>query len=311
MNRQVPSNSPAITLQGLSKRFKDVTALENVDLEIARGKILGFLGPNGAGKTTTIRILTGFLKPDTGVVQLLGHDMRDPAAALAARRQLGFVPEIAGLDTSATGQWLLDHLARLQGQAPVDRDLLADALALKDRDLRRPIGRLSRGTRQKINLIQGLQHRPAVLVLDEPGEGLDPLAKRALFDVLGQARERGATVFFSSHVLGEVESLCDDVALIRDGRLGRVDELDHLQRTMQRRVTLELAADTDAEAQLRALPTVSQLRLHEHRWQFHIAELDPLLKLLAELPVHDVVIEPPSLEDLFMQYYDEAATTSE
>ena len=183
-NEPVRDGTPAIALRGLSKHFSDVTALENVDLEIAPGKILGFLGPNGAGKTTTIRILTGFLKPTAGTVRLLGNDMLDPAAALEGRRRLGFVPEMAGLDAGATGTWLLDHLSRLQGQAPLDRDMLVDALALDDRDLCRPIRRLSRGTRQKINVIQGLQHRPDVLVLDEPGEGLDPLAKRSLFDVL-------------------------------------------------------------------------------------------------------------------------------
>ena len=297
-------NEPAIALRGLSKRFKDVSALENVDLEIATGKILGFLGPNGAGKTTTIRILIGFLKPTTGSVHLLGHDMLDPTAALAAHQRLGFVPEAAGLDADATGIWLLDHLARLHGQQPVDRAMLVHALALQDRDLRRPIGRLSRGTRQKINVIQGLQHRPDVLVLDEPGEGLDPLAKRALFDILGQARDRGATIFFSSHVLGEVETLCDEVALIRHGRLGLVDELDHLRRTMRRRVSLELRDNADVRTRLEALPTISDLNIQDHRWQFYIVELEPLLQLLADLPVRDVIIESPSLEELFMQFYD-------
>jgi len=300
----VRDDTPAIALRGISKRFSDVTALENVDLEMAPGKILGFLGPNGAGKTTTIRILTGFLKPTAGTVRLLGYDMLDRAAALAARRKLGFVPEAAGLDAETTGAWLLDQLGRLQGQAPVDRPVLIDALALDKRDLNRPIKRLSKGTRQKINIIQGLQHRPDVLVLDEPGEGLDPLAKRSLFDVLKQIRDRGATIFFSSHVLGEVEALCDEVALIRQGRLGLVDHIDNIRRTMQRRVTLELDEGADAEALLEKLPTVSRLSCHNRRWQFYVVEFGPLLRLLADLPVRDVVIEPPSLEDVFMQYYE-------
>ena len=227
-----------------------------------------------------------------------------PAAALAARRQLGFVPEVAGLDVTATGAWLLDHLSRLQGQAPVDRAMLVDALALDDRDLKRPISRLSKGTRQKINIIQGLQHRPAVLVLDEPGEGLDPLAKRSLFGVLERARERGATILLSSHVLGEVEALCDAVALIRNGRLGLVDDIDHLRHTLRRRVTLELEAGVDPESRLNALPTISRLSRQEQRWQFSVAEFGPLLELLAELPVRDVVIEPPTLEDVFLNYYE-------
>lgn len=304
--RNAPSRvaTPAIALRGLSKRFKDVTALENVDLEVAPGRILGFLGPNGAGKTTAIRILTGFLKPTVGRVSLLGNDMLDRAAALKARRRLGFVPEVAALDVTATGMWLLDHLSRLQGQPPVDRNELLDALALSERDLLRPVSRLSKGTRQKINIIQGLQHRPDVLVLDEPGEGLDPLAKHSLFRVLLEARERGATIFFSSHVLAEVEVLCDAVALIRDGRLGLVDDIDNIRGTMQRRVTLELAEDFGAERRLEQLPTISRLSRHNGRWLFYIVELGPLLRLLADLEVRDVAIEPPSLEDLFLQYYE-------
>jgi ABC-2 type transport system ATP-binding protein len=302
-NDPVRDGTPAIVLRGLSKHFSDVIALRNVDLEITPGKILGFLGPNGAGKTTTIRILTGFLKPTAGKVRLLGNDMLDPAASLQARRRLGFVPEMAGLDGGATGKWLLDHLSRLQAQAPVDRVMLVDALGLEDRDLCRPIRRLSRGTRQKINIIQGLQHRPDVLVLDEPGEGLDPIAKHSLFDVLEQARDRGATIFFSSHVLSEVETLCDEVALIRDGRLGLVDDIDQLRRTMQRRVTLELQTGADAEGRLRELPTIARLSRHGRGWRFYVTELGPLLGLLADVPVRDVVIEPPSLEDVFLQYY--------
>ena len=304
-------DKPAIALRGISKRFDDVSALEQVDLEIAPGSILGFLGPNGAGKTTTIRILTGFLRPDTGSAELLGYDMLDPAAALEGRRQLGFVPEVAGLDAGQPGAWLLNHLAALQGRAPVDRDQLVDALGLSERDLYRPIGRLSKGTRQKINIIQGLQHRPDVLVLDEPGEGLDPLAKRELFDLLKQTRERGATIFFSSHVLGEVEALCDDVALIRDGRLGLVDPIENLRRTMRRRVTLELAEACDAEPRLQQLPTISGLERDENRWRFQVVEFEPLLKLLAEMPVRDIAIEPPSLEEIFLQHYGAEAEPGE
>jgi len=293
-----------IALRGLSKRFGSVAVLDGIDLEIAAGRILGFLGPNGAGKTTTIRILTGFLKPTAGTVRMLGHDMLEPAAARRALRRLGFVPELAGLDAGASGAWLLDHLTRLQGEAPVDRTMLIDALALADKDLHRPIRELSRGTRQKLNIIQGLQHRPDVLVLDEPGEGLDPLARHALFDVLRQARGRGATIFFSSHVLGEVAALCDEVALIRDGRLGLVSDIGSIRHTLQRRVSLEVGEGVDVEARLELLPTVSRLARHDRRWEFYVVELEPLLGLLAELPVRDVVIEPPSLEDLFLKFYE-------
>ena len=176
-------------------------------------------------------------------MQLLGHDMAIPQAARRARSSLGFVPDAAGLDPAATGLWLLDELARLQRRPPVDRQQLIEALELRPQDLKRPMGRLSRGTRQKINIVQGLQHRPDLIILDEPAEGLDPLAKRALFDLLGAAHRRGATIFFSSHVLAEVEELCDRVALIRSGRLVTVARIDDLRAHLQRRVTVQIGGE--------------------------------------------------------------------
>ncbi len=222
-----PASPPAIDLQAVTKQYGNLTAVDRLSLTVEPGTVLGFLGPNGAGKTTTIRLLTGFLKPTSGAVFLLGHNMADASGSLAARRQLGYVPDVAGLDPTATGSWLLDDLARLQGSPPVDRAALIDALELGEHDLRRPMGRLSRGTRQKINIVQGLQHRPDLLILDEPTEGLDPIAKRALFEILEATRSRGATLFFSSHILSEVEELCDRVALIRRGRLVAVDRDQH------------------------------------------------------------------------------------
>ncbi len=303
-----PTAVPAVELRGVSKRFGERPVLDQVDLLIPRGRIVGFLGPNGAGKTTTLRILTGFLRPTTGTVRLLGHDMLEPAASLAARRQLGFVPESPGLDPAIGGGWLLDHLARLQGQAPVDRDRLIERLALGAAALEQPVGRLSKGMRQKLNIVQALQHRPALLILDEPAEGLDPLARRALFACLREARERGATVFCSSHVLADVEDLCDEVALIRSGRLLLLETVDKLRRRLQRRVRIEFApAVRDGGARLAALPGISDLVGQGTRWELRIAAVQPLLELLAGLPVADLVIETPTLEELFLRYYEETA----
>lgn len=300
----VNDSTPAIALQSVSKRYGDFEAVSDLNLRVAAGEVLGFLGPNGAGKTTTIRLLLGFLRPTAGAVHLLGHDMAAPKAALQARSQLGFVPDVAGLDPAATGKWLLDELARLQRRPPVDRDRLLDALELRSQDLRRPMGRLSRGTRQKINIVQGMQHRPNLLILDEPTEGLDPLAKRALFGLLRETHARGATIFFSSHVLSEVEELCDRVALIRSGRLAAVDRIDDLRTQMQRRVTVQFANNTpEIEQQLAALPGISTLTRTDNRWQFLTGDLMATLRLLAALPVVDVAIEPPSLEDIFLRYY--------
>jgi ABC-2 type transport system ATP-binding protein len=298
--------APALSLRAVTKRYGDLTAVADLSLDVEPGEILGFLGPNGAGKTTTIRLLTGFLRPTSGTVQLLGHDLNDGRAAMAARARLGFVPDVAGLDTTATGRGLLDDLAALQGRPPVERERIIAALDLNPGDLRRPMGRLSRGTRQKINIVQGLQHRPDVLVLDEPTEGLDPLAKRALFDLLAEARGRGATIFFSSHVLGEVEELCDRVALIRGGRLVAVDAVNRLRAHLQRRVSLVLAPDTGAEgiaARLGSTAGAGAVVERDGRWEFLADDLQAVLRLLAELPVADVIIQPPSLEEVFLSYY--------
>jgi len=301
----VNSSTPTITLEHVSKRYGARLAVHDLSLHVAPGEVLGFLGPNGAGKTTTIKLITGFLRPTTGTVQLLGSNMARRAEAQRARQQLGFVPDAGGLDPGATGKQVLDDLAALQRQPPVERATTCYALELEEADLDRPIGALSRGTRQKINIVQGLQHRPALLVLDEPTEGLDPLGKRALFDLLRQARERGTTIFFSSHVLSEVEELCDRVALIRGGRLVAVDQITALQQQLQRRVTLQLrpSAPSGAADQIAALPTVANMRQEHHVLRFTVGEVEPLLPVLAALPVADLAIEPSSLEDVFLTYY--------
>lgn len=296
--------APAIALHHVAKRYGAFEAINDLTLTVEAGEVLGFLGSNGAGKTTTIRLLLGFLRPSAGAVHLLGYDMGVPAEALLARSRLGYVPDVAGLDPAATGLWLFDELARLQRRPPTDREQLIDALELRLHDLHRPMGHLSRGTQQKINIVQGMQHRPDLLILDEPTEGLDPLAKRALFGLLRAAHTRGATIFFSSHVLAEVEELCDRVALIRNGRLAVVDRIDTLRAQMQRRVTVQFATNAvDATAQLAALPGIVDLTQIEGCWQFLTGDLPATLRVLAELPVADVAIEPPSLEDIFLRYY--------
>jgi ABC-2 type transport system ATP-binding protein len=302
---------PSISLQGVSKRFGAFEAVSDLWLEVTPGEILGFLGPNGAGKTTTIRLITGFLRPTAGTVRLLGCDMADASSALRARRRLGYIPDVAGLDPGATGLRILDDLAALQGSPPVDREAIARALALDPNDLRRPTGRLSRGTRQKINILQGLQHRPDLLVLDEPTEGLDPLSKHALFTLVREARARGATIFFSSHILSEVEALCDRVALIRAGRLVAVDRIATLRahlrsaNLLQHRATVVFGADAPAETaqRLAALPGVTGFACEESACRFNVTDLNPVLAYLATTPLEDLTIEPPSLEEVFLAYY--------
>jgi ABC-2 type transport system ATP-binding protein len=299
-------------VQNVSKRYGNRPAVSHLDLDVAPSEVLGFLGPNGAGKTTTIRILMGFIRPDSGNVRLLGRSMTDPAEAQLVRKRLGYAPDVAGLDQSVTGAAFLDELAALQGLPPLDRLSLLKALDLHPADLRRPLGHLSRGTRQKINIAQALQHRPDLLVLDEPTEGLDPLTKRAFFSLLRNAQKRGATIFFSSHVLSEVEELCDRVALIRAGRLAAVERIATLRSHMRRRVMLRLSdgAPPSVVDRLRGLPTVEGLVSAQGELRFLIGDLPPLLRLVAALPVVDMTIEPPTLEEIFFQYYGDAPLLS-
>lgn len=297
--------APALALRDVSKRYQRHSAVEAINLVVQRGEVLGFLGPNGAGKTTTIRLITGFLRPTTGSIHMFGQNMSQRIQARRARQHLGYVPDVAGLDPASTGARLLDELAALQRQPALDREQLCATLELSPHDLARPLGTLSRGTRQKINLVQGMQHRPDLLILDEPTEGLDPLGKQALFDLLQAAHARGTTIFFSSHVLSEVEELCDRVALIRGGRLIAVDRISELRRRLQRQVTVDLAAPVPEHfvQQLAALPTITNIVQTDTRWQFAVTELEPLLQLLAALPVRDLHIAPPSLADIFLRYY--------
>ena len=200
-----------------ARRGAPVHALEGLDIEVHAGEIFGFLGPNGAGKSTTIRILLGFLHPTAGAATILGHDVvRD---SLAIRRQVGYLPGGISLYDSMNGLGLLDYLADLYGRPAPLRDGLIDRLELSDADLRRPVRDYSRGMRQKIGIIQALQHDPELAILDEPTEGLDPLMQNAFLAVLEERRRAGRTVFFSSHVLSEVERVCDRVAIIRGGLL--------------------------------------------------------------------------------------------
>ena len=300
----------ALELEGVTKNYGRHPAVRGLTLSVAQGEIFGFLGPNGAGKTTTIRLLLGLLRPEAGRVHLLGCDMNSfQREALNIRSRLGFLPDSARLDGGFYGLEWLDYLAALQNVAPDQayRQFLLENLELSGTDLNRRIKTYSRGMRQKLAIIQALQHRPELIILDEPTEGLDPLAKRALFNLLSEARQQGATIFFSSHVLSEVERLCDRVALIRAGRLVAVDSIAALRDKQTRRVEITFENEpfpaVELIAKLQAATGDSPQREGE-RWRLEIkGNLNPLVQFLSQYPVKDLVIEPADLEDIFLNYY--------
>jgi ABC-2 type transport system ATP-binding protein len=301
----------AIAATGLTKHYGAVRALDDLTLEVREGEIFGFLGPNGAGKSTFIRLLLGHIHPTSGSATVLGLDIG--GAPVGLRSRIGYLPGGIALDDNLTGFRHLDDLAALSGRPPARRAALCDALELTERTLRRPIREYSRGMRQKIGIVQALQHDPELAILDEPSEGLDPLMQRAFYDILDGLRAAGRTVFFSSHVLSEVERVCDRVAIVRAGRLVEVDEVAALLERQVRRVSLRLGGPAPS---LDGVPGVSEVVASAGRLECALeGDPRPFLAAIAGAEVLDMLIEPARLEDAFLELYEgeaaaEAAGTS-
>jgi ABC-2 type transport system ATP-binding protein len=288
----------AIVAAGLVKTFGPTRALDGLDLEVSPGEVHGFLGPNGAGKTVTIRILLGLLRADRGRVEVLGGDPW--ADAVALHRRLAYVPGEVTLWPGLTGGEVIDLLGRLRGGLDrARRDELVERFAL---DPRRKARAYSKGNRQKVALVAALASDAELLVLDEPTSGLDPLMESEFQGCIRDARAQGRTVLLSSHILAEVEKLCDRVSIIRRGRTvqtGTLDELRHLTRTT---ITADTAGPPDG---LGRLPGVHGLRVDGHRISFDVDSdhLDAVVRHLAGLGVRALTAHPPTLEELFLRHY--------
>jgi ABC-2 type transport system ATP-binding protein len=299
--------STAISISGLVKTFGPTRALDGLDLEVRTGEVHGFLGPNGAGKTTTLRILLGLLRSDAGRAELLGGDpWRD---AVALHRRLAYVPGDVTLWPSLSGGEVIDLLGRLRGG--LDPKRRVELLERFDLDPRKKARTYSKGNRQKVALIAALASDVELLLLDEPTAGLDPLMEAAFRDVIADERHSGRTVLLSSHILAEVEALCDRVSIIRAGRIvesGTLAELRHLTRTS---ISAELARPADG---LAGLPGVHDLQVDgtRARLQVDTANLDEVLKHLSAAGVRSLTSQPPTLEELFLRHYqgEQAAAPS-
>ncbi|HTU78502.1 MAG TPA: ABC transporter ATP-binding protein [Solirubrobacteraceae bacterium] len=291
----------AIRAESLTKRYGETLALDRLDLSVERGEVYGYLGPNGAGKTTTIRLLLGLHRPTDGRAQLLGVDAwGDP---VSAHRRVAYVAGEPFLWPSLTGAETLVFLARLHGATDVTyRDLLVRRFEL---DTRKKIRALSKGNRQKVQLIAALATRAELLLLDEPTSGLDPLMEVAFRECAGEAKQRGQTIFLSSHILSEVEALCDRVGILRAGRLvdqGTLQELRHLG-AQHVDVTFEGRAP-----ELGPLPGVVVQRAGPNALRFEVSGgIGPLIAALAEHPVARLTSREPSLEEIFVHHYDDSA----
>jgi ABC-2 type transport system ATP-binding protein len=292
----------AIAARGLTRMYGPTVGVVEVDLDVEPGEAFGFLGPNGSGKTTFIRLALGLIRPTAGAVVVMGHDVA--ADRMGALSEVGYLPGELGLYPALTGARILDALARLHPRPPSLRDRLCALLELDGAVLRKRVREYSRGMKQKLGLVAALQHDPPLAILDEPTAGLDPVLQGRLLDWLASRADAGRTVFFSSHVLAEVEELCDRVAMVRQGRLLLVGPVAELRRARTRSVEVQFATEVDPSRY--AVPGVADVEVDGTRHRFSLAgDPKPLLAVLAELPVLDVAIERASLEDAFRDLYED------
>jgi ABC-2 type transport system ATP-binding protein len=295
---------PVVLTTGLRKSYGPVRALRGVDLEVRRGEIFGFLGPNGAGKTTTIRCLLDLIRPDGGTARVLGIDPQADPVAVQARS--GYLPGELRLNDNLTAERQLRFFSDMRG-GNADWGFAQELAQRLDLAMDRPIKNLSKGNKQKIGVVQALMHRPELLMLDEPTAGLDPLMQREVLGLIEQARADGATVFFSSHVMSEVQAVADRVAMIRQGVIVEVADTQSLIERALRHVTVTFKEPVNADA-LADLPGVAVLSRDNGT---HVSlqvegDMDDLIKALSGLPVRDLETSKPSLEQVFLRYYEES-----
>ena len=300
MKSETPSDVVLAT-NGLTKSYGKVRALRGVDLEVRSGQIFGFLGPNGAGKTTTIRCLLDLIRPDAGTVRVLGIDPQ--ANPVAVQSRTGYLPGELRLNDNMTAERQLRFFSDMRGRQ-ADWEFVRQLSERLELDLKRPIKNLSKGNKQKVGVVQALMHRPELLLLDEPTSGLDPLMQQEVLGLIGQARSDGATVFFSSHIMSEVQSVADRVAMIREGEIVQVAGTGSLIKSAVRRITIRFKEPVDT-GPLVALPGVTVFSRDDGTsitLQVE-GEVDALVKALGAYPVSDLETSRLSLEEVFLAYY--------
>ena len=288
-----------IRTERLTKFYGRARGIVELDLQVQRGEVFGFLGPNGAGKTTTIRTLLDFIRPTSGRARVLGRDCRRDSKAIRGR--VGYLPGEFTLYENLTGTQLLRFLGSLRGG--VDWAFVKTLAGRLDSDLSRPIGDLSHGNKQKIGLIQAFMHRPELLILDEPTIGLDPLMQRQFYELVAEVKADGRTMFLSSHILPEVERVCDRIGIVRDGRLVCVDSVSAIKDKSLRRIEMVFDGPVP-RGEFADLPGVRDLTIEAGRLRCTVqGSVDPLLKAAARFNVTDITSHEPNLEEIFLALY--------
>ena len=295
---------PVIRTERLTKAYGSHRGIIDVDLAIEPGEAFGFLGPNGAGKTTMIRTLLDHIRPTSGKATIFGIDTTvDP---VAIHRRIGYLPGEFALYDKLTGGQTIEYFANLRGG--VEPGYQRDLITRLDIDPSRKFKEYSKGNKQKVGLIVALQHRPDLLILDEPTSGLDPLVQQTFYEVIREAKAEGRTIFLSSHILSEVEKTCDRVAIIRDGRLVKVDRVEALRDLAHHQVELRFTGAVP-EAEFAALPGVTELQATDHTLTMRVSgSITPVVRAAAAYELVDFVSREPSLEETFLaQYGDQPA----
>ncbi len=291
----VPYATSVIEVKNLTKSYKDVLAVQHVSFEVKKGEIFGFLGPNGAGKTTTIRALLGFLRPDQGEAYILGKNIKHNIVDI--RKQVGYIPGELNLYEHLTGRQCLQYFSNIRN---TDLSLLEELLDIFQLPLDRKIKTYSRGMKQKLGIVQAFMDDPEIVIMDEPTSGLDPLLQQKFYRFLHNERKKGRTMFFSSHILSEVDKVCDRVGIIRKGKLVALERIEDLKQKRGKRFRLKIKEDPTE------LASNNNAKLVDGWIEFTVEEnIDELIKKIAQYTIIDLEVQEFSLEDIFMRYYDE------
>ncbi|HEV2460325.1 MAG TPA: ABC transporter ATP-binding protein [Ktedonobacterales bacterium] len=291
-----------IEVAGLTKSYGSKRGITDVSFQVDEGEVFGFLGPNGAGKTTTIRLLMALLKADAGTARIAGMDVWEQSVAI--KKLVGYSPGEPALDPNLTGGQILEYFGHLRGG--VDQAFLKQLTQRLDLDPTRKFRQYSSGNKRKVVLIQAFMHRPRLLILDEPTNGLDPINQQEFARMVVEAREAGSTVFLSSHILSEVEQICDRVGIIREGQLVRVGGVAELKDIKRHEITITFA-DSVPVAAFKNLDDVEQVvaLADGHTLRLSVSgSADAVIKAAAQHPVVTLTSHEPSLEDIFLRYYE-------
>ncbi len=302
------ASDSVINIRGLSKTYgsgkKQTLALNRLDLSVAQGEIFGYLGPNGAGKTTTIRLLLDLIRPSAGSATIFGLDVR--ADSVEIHRRIGFFPAELSLWEGRTGDQIINYVASVRGDTKgivKHADELAERL---DLDTSKKVRDLSSGNKRKLGLVIAMMHSPELLILDEPTGGLDPLVQQTFHEMMDEYRAKGKTVFLSSHVLSEVQAICDRVGILRDGELKAVESVEKITNVEFQWVDVVFrdAVPAGLQQQLERLPAVTNVSTNGTRVRMRmVGDFDPLLRVISGGYVETLHIEEPSLEEIFLAFY--------